>query len=86
MSFDLCHPIDAGGLVEVAHAIQQRQLNAGDLGKVVITLYSVEMIGLIELGEGLGRLIEKLDAVGADLEIPQLFGRNHLKDHGGLVR
>lgn len=83
---DLRNAVDAGGLVEVACAIQQRQLDAGHLGKTGITFHPVELIGLIELCEGLGGLVEKLEAMAPDFEVPQLLGHDHLKDHGGLVR
>ena len=85
MSLATCDAVDAGRLVKVAGAVQQRQFDAGHLGEAGIALHLVELIGLVDAREGLGRLVEKLEAVAADLEIAQLLRRDDLKHHGGLV-
>lgn len=71
--------------MKITRAVQQRQFDTCDLGETSIALYWIEEIGLIHLSKSGRRLVKKLKAVEADLDIPQLLWRNHLKNHGRLV-
>src|SRR5690606_24463440 len=78
--------VDARGLMEVARTVEQRQLEARDFGKARLTLERAEPVGPVDLTECSGTLIDELQLLPADREIPHLPGHDHLKHHRRLVR
>lgn len=82
----LGHTVDAPGLVGITRTIEQRQFDAGNLGKARFTLQRIQPAVAVDLGESCGALIDELQAMPADLETPHLLGHDHLKYHGRLVR
>src|SRR5690606_30313555 len=67
---DLREAVDARGLMEVARTVEQRQLEARDFGKARLTLERAEPVGPVDLTECSGTLIDELQLLPADREIP----------------
>ena len=72
--------------MEVAHAVEQRQLDAGNLCEAGIALHLTDQLGLVDLSKCLGHLIDELQAVTTQLEVTQLPRDDDLEDHAGLMR
>ena len=73
-------------LVEVPGAIEQSQFNTGNFGETNVAFHASEQIGLVDLCESCGGLVNKLEPVTADLEVTKLLRNDHLEGHGRLVR
>ena len=83
---DLRDAIDAGRRVEIAHAIEQRQFDAGHLCEAGIALHLTDQLGLVELRKCLRPLIQELQTVTTLVYVAQLPRDDDLEDHAGLMR
>src|ERR1700730_9736190 len=83
---DLGDAVDAGRLVEVSDAVEQRQFDTGHFGVAGIALYLTQHAGLIDTCESPWGLIKELETVTTDVEVPQLLRHDNLEDHRRLMR
>ena len=83
---DLRHAVEATGPMHVAHAVEQRQLDAGHDGEAGRRLDRLDERRFVAGGKGLGLLVDELQAMRAERQIAQLARRHDLEDHGRLMR
>jgi hypothetical protein len=83
---DLCHAAKAACPMHVAHAVEQRQLNAGHHCEAGRRLDRLDERCFVACGKGLGLLVDELQAMRAERQIAQLAWCHHLEDHGRLMR
>jgi hypothetical protein len=76
----------SSGSVKVPSTVEQRQFYASYVSEPFFALDPVEDVGSIDAREGSGRLIEELQTVAPELEVPHLFEHDDVEDHRSLVR
>lgn len=72
--------------MKIAHAVEQRPLDASHYGEAGVALHLSDQRRLIDLTEDRRNLIQKPQEMAAEVEIAQLPGNDDLKDHASLVR